>query len=215
MLLKEHEQEATKRDPFTTLQQEKGDIVYFGIHDLARQYKQNGSLPVLNMNKIEDKKGVITDADPIDQVVDVAVSKAPFHYGYRKLENDKDKSKRFMRDDGQMEVKISVSNLQDISHLVEDLEGKVWLVIDGNTTYQKGLMREIRRKEVERAHASEEPSHPKTRHYDDYEGEEFSVDEPEDDDVDYMYVAHFDPNITSKGFGWKHFNETRNYKKFC
>ncbi len=238
MALRE-QSENTSSDPFTTLQQKQGDIVYFGVHDLAKQYKQSNSLPMMSMDTIGEKKGEITDADPVDQVVSVAVTKAPFHYGYRKLEGKKEKMRRYMREDGQMEVQISVSNLIDISHLVSDSNSKVWLVIDGNTSYQKNLMREIRKKEVDRANNSpvidydddqdepqddqdNSPSHPPTRHYDDYEGEEFSLEDDEDeedkkeddDDKDYMHLAHFDPTMTSKSRGWKHFNETHRYSYY-
>lgn len=207
------EQQESTTDPFTTLQQKQGDIVYFGVHDLAKQHKQNGSLPMMTMEVIGRKQGEITDADPVDQVVKVSVDKAPFHYGYRKLEKDKDKMRRFMSEDGHLEVRISVSNLIDISHLV-DGEEKVWLVIDGSTKYQNNLMREIRRKEVARANAApapEESEYPKTRHYDDYEGEELSVED--EDEVDYMHVAHFDPT-SNNGKVWKHFNETKRYSYY-
>jgi hypothetical protein len=194
-------------DAFTSLDQKQGDIVYFGVHDLSKKYKQDGKLPEINLNDISGKKGEIIDADPIDQVVKVSVSKAPFHYGYRKLENEKDKMKRFMNADGQMEVKISVDNLKDISHLVNSDGPKIWLVIDGNTTYQKNLMREIRRKEMEKS--NNEPTSPATRHYDN--DDDLSIEEPE---VDYMHVAHFNPTITGKGYGMKYFNENKHYKSY-
>lgn len=191
------EQDESKCDPFVTLQQKQGDVVYFGIHDLSKAYKKYGALPKLNLSDIQQKQGEIIDADPVDQAVKVAVEKAPYHYGYRKLEGEKEKMRRYMRDDGKMEVKIQVSNLQEISHLVGDGNSTVWLVIDGNTKYQKDLMREIRRKEVERANSQKDM-------------EDFSVTEPEED-IEYMHVAHFNPSLVGKNGGWKYFTENRRY----
>lgn len=142
-------------DPFVTLHQKRGDYVYFGVHDLSKYYRDNGGLPNLNIQQAWPKMGQVVDADPIDQTVTVLSDKAPFHYGYKKLEDKSVREKRRARGETNATVKLPVNNLIPITHMFTGLGSNenVWLVIDGNTQYQQDLMREIRRREVERAHA--------------------------------------------------------------
>jgi hypothetical protein len=210
-------------DIFTKIPQEKGDIVYFGIHDLSKYYRENKKLPDLNLYDIFEKKGEIIDVDPANQQVKISMNKTPFQYGYRKLENEKDKMRRYMRADDKIEIKIPTSSLQDISHLI-DAEGlPVYLVIDGNTKYQKSLIQAIRKGEIKKAN---QPKSPSTRHYDKYDGGDFTLEDEdddkydssdftlEDDDKEETHVAHFDPSISSKSRNWRMFTETRRYEYY-
>lgn len=184
-------------DPFTTIPQKQGDAIYFGLHDLSRSHRETGSLPNLTMAQIGSKMGEITNADPIDQSITVSVDKAPFHYGYRKLESPKDKSRRFMDAEGKMSIKIPIGSLQNISHLMGDGDKSIWLVVDGNAKYQQGLMKEIRRKEVEKA-----ASNAATRLY----GHPALPQAPEPEEEYSLDLAHTKPVSN-----WKHHTDTRQY----
>jgi hypothetical protein len=139
-------------DPFTTLLQKAGDIAYFGVHDLHKFHKKHGSLPNLELDQIETKSGHIVNADPVNQTITVATKRAPYHYGYHKLEDDKAKAKRKTDAEGNVLVTIPTSHLQNVSHMFGDgSDQTVWLVVDGGTKYQQGLMKEIRRQEVQKA----------------------------------------------------------------
>ena len=142
-------------DPFITLQQKAGDVAYFGVHDLAKFYKANKSLPTLGMDQIQLKTGQVVDADPVNQTITVATQQAPYHYGYRKLDGS---AKKKTDEQGQNLVTIPVTSLQNVSHMFDQQpEGAIWLVVDGNTKYQQGLMRAIRKEEFQKAHASQQP----------------------------------------------------------
>lgn len=148
-------------DPFISLQQKQGDFVYFGVHDLARQYKETGSLPKLDVDTLMKKIGQCVDADHVEQTVKVYCEQDPFHFGYHKLETADDRKKRRSKmEDGTHEVDLPVSSLQDITHMFggkeEVGEHKIWLVIDGQSKFQQNLMREIRKKEVGKRKEAEE-----------------------------------------------------------
>lgn len=191
---------------------QKGDLVYFGIHDLSKYYRENGSLPSLSLFDIFDKKGEIVHVDPVSQRATLILEKTPFYFGYRKIESDRDKEKRYMRKDGKIEIKIPIVNLENMSSIMNDDSIPVYLVIDGNTKYQKNLMKALRRKELERIQIINQPSLPITRHYDNFEGENFSFDDI--DDLDQMCYENFDPNINSKSRKWKYFNSNKKYKYY-
>lgn len=194
------------QDGLIKVPQREGDIVYFGIHDLSKYYRENQKLPYLELYDIFAKKGEILSIDTAKHEVVIAVDKSPFQFGYRKIDsNNKQKNNK-------IEIKIPLHYLQDITHLT-DGDLKIYLVIDGNTKYQKKLIDAIRRKEIKKS--KQKPS-PKTRHYDDNEGEDFCVDDDEDEELsrEEMHVAHFNPSILSKSHSWKIFNETKSYKYF-
>jgi hypothetical protein len=196
----------TSNNIFTSLPHNKGDLVYFGIHDLSKGYRANGQLPTLSLFDIFDKKGEITNVDPIRQTISLSTDKPPFNYGYRKLETDK--TKRFMRDDGKIEIKIPAYNLQNITHIMEDDTIPVWLVIDGNTNYQKELMKAIRRNEIKRIEKENLPQQPVTRHYDQFDGDELCIENTDNS------LCSFDPSITSKTRVWKQFQKTARYRSY-
>ncbi len=153
-LVNEYDLNGSQVDPFITLHQKSGDLVYFGIHDLAKSYRENNVLPELNQQEIADKLGQIVDADPVDQTVTVQTHQAPWHYGYKKLEDKRtrDKRKQMSQDPSeQAQVKIPVKSLMPITHMMKGSQSNLWLVIDASTKYQEGLIREIRKKEFERA----------------------------------------------------------------
>ena len=131
-------------NPLLNLQQQDGDKVYFGIHDLNRYYKTHNCIPPLEFADIMDKTGEITDIDPVDSEITVHVEKDPFQFGYHSLENKSQRDRRKKKNEG---VKIPAGNLIDVSHLI-DGDHKVWLVVDQKTKYQSGLMKQIRKKEM-------------------------------------------------------------------
>jgi len=156
---KEWAKEATKsriNNPFVSMQQNQGDLVYFGVHDLANFYKENGHLPNLTAGQISNKLGKITNADHVNQTVRIITHQEPYKFGYRKLETTKDRElrKRMMHKTGNnfTEFNIPITYLQNISHMLTDQQmlngGKLWLVVDGNTKFQQNLMKEIRKKEL-------------------------------------------------------------------
>ena len=198
---------------FAKVPQEKGDIVYFGIHDISRYYREHDKLPDLNLYDVFEKKGEIIEVDPVSEIVKISMNKTPFQYGYRRLENEKDKMRRYMIADDKIEITIPISNLQDISHLFEGNDVPVYLVIDGNNKYQKSLIKEIRKNEVKK---SNQIKMPFTRHYEKYDGGEFAIedDEEEKEEKEEMHIAHFDPSIMSNSRGWKIFTESKVYKYY-
>ena len=152
-LLKESIVENNGYDPFTNLHQKQGDIVYFGIHDISKYYNQNGNLPDIDLGQVSGKSGQIVNANPIEQTVTVATQKPPFSYGYHKIESDKNKQNRKVDQNGMILITLTVAHLQDISNIVIGSQGKrIWLVVDSNTKYQQNIIKEIRKKEIEKSH---------------------------------------------------------------
>lgn len=228
-------------NPFVTLQQKAGDIAYFGVHDLSKYYKQNGRLPDLDPGMLQMKAGEVVNADPIEQTITIATNRAPFHYGYHKLEDEKARTNRKTDDQGRMMVKIPVTHLQNISHMMNGVEdGNIWLVVDGNTKYQQGLMKEIRRKEIERAHGGQ-PQQPQSMGFDQpnsnqqpqmppapapMPGNNAPTMPPSDDEqkpmkpmwkmqgreVVPLQVAHYVPTITSYDRHWKRYVDSKHYE---
>lgn len=143
-------------NPLINTHQKPNDLVYFGVHDLFNFYKENGYLPDLSINQIQNKIGTINDIDNINQSAKVITNKEPYKLGYRKLETTKDKEsrRRMMHKTGinHVELNIPVNYLQDVSSLVNEPLGdkKLWLVIDGKNNFQQNLIKEIRKKEAEK-----------------------------------------------------------------
>lgn len=137
--------------------QNKGDVVYFGIHDLSKKYRDQGFLEKLNLFNVFNKKGNIIDLNKINQTITIKLEKSPFEYGYRKLS-------KFLKNN---KIVVPASDLIDITYMIEDEIIPVYLLIDGSTKYQKNLIKAIRRKELEK---SNQPIQPKTRHYDEFDG---------------------------------------------
>ncbi len=147
-----------RQDPFLSMQQHAGDFVYFGVHDLARFYRENGYLPNLQMQKIVNKVGQIVDADPVEQTVTIATSRDPYHFGYKRMEDTATRQKRKQKGETTAKVTVPVAHLQNINHMLAGapVTQTLWLVVDGNTPYQQNIMREIRKKE----HARTQPMQP-------------------------------------------------------
>jgi hypothetical protein len=159
-ILRENANDPTKQlpvgyNPFTSLLQQQGDPVYFGVHDLSKFYRGNGTLPKLDIGQISPKSGVVVNADPIDQLITVAVKHKPYDLGYHKLEGQK--KSNVNPESGMYEIQIPVKSLEKVTHLFGDGEESrsIWLVVDGNTKYQNNLMRAIRKKEIEKSHMSQ------------------------------------------------------------
>lgn len=189
-----------------------GDIVYFGIHDLARIYRDTGSLPTLKLFDVFEKKGEITKVDPVGQTVSLVLQKTPFYFGYRKLDSELCGTKKYLKKDDKLEIKLPISNLECMTSIMEDDTIPVFLVIDGNTKYQKRLMRALRNKELDRIKKLNIPDLPVTRHYDNFEGENLSFDDV--DDLNENITEGFDPSLISKSRKWKYFNSNKNYKYY-
>jgi hypothetical protein len=186
-----------------------GDLAYFGIHDLSKNYRENGFLPTLKLFDIFDKKGEISKIDPVGRTVTLILNKSPFYYGYRKLDSDLNGTKKYMFKNGKVELKIPISSLELMTSIMEDDSIPVFLVIDGNTKYQKNLMRALRNKEIERVKNKNITPQPCTRHYDQFEGDNFSFD-----DVDEICTEGFNPCLTSKLHKWKYFTADKRYKYY-
>jgi len=157
-------------DLCTAMSQNKGDIVYFGIHDLSKIYRDQGFLEKLNLFNVFDKKGEIIDLNPINQTITIKLEKSPFEYGYRKLSKCLKNNK----------IIVPANDLINITYMIEDEIMPVYLLIDGSTKYQKNLIKAIRRRELEK---NKEIHQPKTRHYDDFDG--CIIDASDDNPVDF------------------------------
>jgi len=198
-------------NPLLDMTQQEGDKVYFGIHDLDRYYKTHGGIPSLEFADIMNKCGEITETDPVESDVFVSVPKDPFHFGYHALENKSQRDRRKKRGDN---VKIPASSLIDISHLI-DGEHKVWLVVDGKTKYQSGLMKQIRKKEM-KSYMDKEIANTN-----------FVLDD-EDNPLDlgievgykfmnrevepfYQFTSSFDPSIQKHESSWKYHLDNKKY----
>jgi hypothetical protein len=145
-------------NPFLYLNQKPDDLVYFGVHDIAREYKQNGELPRLGINVVAQKMGRIIDADPVKQTVKIVTQNDPYRYGYHKLETPEDRLKRKSARGGSYEISVPASKLVHINDLLgtEAMLGdrNLWLVIDSNTQSQGKLIQMIRAKE----HQKQQPA---------------------------------------------------------
>ena len=195
-------------DGFIKMPCDIGDFVYFGIHDLARNYREKGCLPTLSLYDIFDKKGEIIKIDPVGQTATLLLEKTPFSYGYRKLDASlQDGSKKYLRKDGKIEFKIPVENLKSIVSIMEDDVIPVHLVIDGDTKYQKKLMMALRRKEIERIKKGQQADLPATRHYDDFEGEDFTFED--EDEINESFVENI-----NKFKKWKYYSDNKKYKRY-
>ena len=226
--LKEH---TGQLDPFVTMQQEAGDFVYFGIHDLSRMYKQTGQLPDLNQQEISDKLGKIVDADPVNQTVSVETLQAPYKYGYKKLEGKQAQNKRKQDVPGApAQVTIPVNSLMPITHMISTGSPvNLWLVVDSNTKYQAGLVKAIRKKEFEKSHGMEMPEptgyNPVTpdaqqqflsqgRHIiSNPQYKSTPTQMPVTDEEDY-HLENFDSSILSYDRYWKYHDDHRKYRYY-
>jgi hypothetical protein len=210
-------------DPFTTMQQKAGDVAYFGVHDLSKFYRSNKVLPQLNDNEIQSKSGEVVTADPVKQTISVAVTKAPYHFGYHKLENKESRSNRKLDDLGRMLVTLPVAHLQDITHMFPGTSpGRVWLVIDGNTKYQQNLMQAVRRSEIQKAHGTPAPVQSnmapaqvqQTPARTDGYVPRYQMQGREVTPIP-LQTANFDPSILSYDRFWKTHNDCKRYDYFA
>jgi hypothetical protein len=190
-----------------------GDIAYFGIHDLAKKYREIGHLPTLKLFDIFDKKGEIVKIDPISQTATLVLEKTPFYFGYRKLDSDLCATRKYLKKDNRLEIKLPISYLEAMTSIMEDDAIPVFLVIDGNTKYQKNLMKALRNKELQRINKMMANEPPATRHYDHLEGDNFSFDDI-DDLKEEQIKENFDPGITSKSRKWKYFISRKKYNYY-
>lgn len=216
-------------DPFIMLDQKAGDFVYFGVHDLAKSYKLNGFLPDLDLQEMSAKLGQIVDADPVNQTVSIQTHRSPWYYGYKKLEDQRTRDKRKNAAEP-ASVKVPVKSLIDINHLMTgtQLGHNLWLVIDTTSKYQDNLMREIRKKEFERANTTQIPrpiTHDPVnqasqnqflvqgRHIVSNPQHAKSVPTLPQDDLSLDF-ANFDPTILSYGRCWKTHSDTKRYQYY-
>ncbi len=135
-------------NPFTAVSQQKGDTLYFGIHDLAKKYRDHELMPKISQEDLSGKCGEVLSVCPVNQSITVAVDQSPFHLGYRKLHASRKKRRKYMRVDGKAEITLSNANLINISDIVDGAKAPVWLVVDGDAKYQKRLLKAIRKGEA-------------------------------------------------------------------
>lgn len=219
-------------DPFITMQQQAGDFVYFGVHDLSKMYKQSGQLPDLTQQDVSHKLGKIVDADPVNQTVTIETLQAPYKYGYKKLERKSDQNKRKADLPGSpVQVTIPVNSLMTITHMMNTkMPMNLWLVVDANTKYQAGLIKAIRKKEFERAHGMEMPEpngynpvSPDAQQQFLAQGRQLmpNPQHPQNktptqmpmEDEDY-HLESFNPSAISYDRCWKYHSDNRKYKYY-
>lgn len=203
-------------NPLLTMQQEEGDKVYFGIHDLDRYYKIHNTIPPLEFADIMDKTGEVSEVDPVDCKVSVVVDKDPYHFGYHNLESKFQRDRRKKKGEKAI-LKIASDCLIDVSHLI-DGEHKVWLMVDSKTKYQSALMKQIRRKEM-RSYMDKETADG-IYHLDDSgneldlgfeSGYEFKNREVE---PFFRFNPTFDPSVQKNESSWKYHLDTKNYNYY-
>lgn len=185
----------------------KGDIVYFGIHDLSKKYRENNCLPNLSLYDVFNKKGEISSLDPISQMLIVSLEESPFNLGYRRLNACQNYNSK------KLQVKIPSSYLQNITHIMEDDSINVYLIIDGETKYQNKLLKYLRKREIDKLKNSDHKQFA-TRHYDEFEGDDFYLDDSEDFKNENTSYFNYNPNLLSKQRGWKYFKDNKVYKSY-
>jgi len=129
---------ADQRGSFAYFDQQPGDKVYFGIHDLTKYFNQHGNLPPrLSPEMLQGKLGEIDDADQANSALIVLVDQPLRSLGYNKLSDQQPK-----RGVKPGTVRIRKHNLEDISSWVGTGD-RVWLVVDQDAIHQRGLYRAI------------------------------------------------------------------------
>lgn len=190
-------------DSFVDVPQKKGDFVYFGIHDLSKQYREEQQLPKINPDNLMKKIGQCVNADGVDRTITVYCEKDPFHFGYHKLEDAESRKKRHSKmEDSTHELTLPISSLIDITHLLEDNydigENKIWLVIDSKSKFQQDLIKEIRKKEISKR------------------GPDMSIDIDDEDNEEYPHMAidHHDRLMMGLGQSFKTSNDSLSKRYF-
>lgn len=216
-------------DPFMSIPQKQGDFAYFGVHDLAKYYKQTGQLPgELDPQMIMSKMGQIVDADPVNMSVTIYSEQDPFHFGYRKLENRTQRSKRKKKmermEDKTVQVNLPTAYLQDITHMMGGGAGlnghRLWLVVDARTQFQQALMREIRKKEAQKSQGLNPPvppmDSPDQTQYSMTNREVFPTQQGDNpfDDIPNLDVAHHDLSFMSPDRLWKRHTDIKIYEYY-
>lgn len=145
---------------FSYFEQKQGDMVYFGIHDIMKAVKETGDLPpLIDPSQVIAKGGQIVEADPTTESLIVTTQQAPWHYGYRNLEDTRSRQNRAKKGIEIIKVPIPKYFLEDISAWVPGAGAggrRVWLVIDRSTSLQKKLHQLIIRKRMEREQQSQQ-----------------------------------------------------------
>jgi len=134
-----------------------GDLVFFGIHLLAKYNKENGSFPRLTLgqageNAIDVSSMVtpIMEVDPLRHEVLVEPQKSPFSMGYRTPAlNSRDRQNR---------IHIPVALLPSkVTHLFDGESKSIWLLISNNK-YQGNLILKLRKfEQMQSKQAPQEP----------------------------------------------------------
>lgn len=137
--------------------QNPGDLVFFGIHLLNRQYNELGKFPFVSLggsdpDRIDISRHVteIVESDPVRRTVIVKPDRTPYAMGYRnKHLNTKNRRGQFH---------IPSKQLEDVTFLLpkESQSKTLWLVI--NNSYQKNLAASLRRRELAARQAQENPA---------------------------------------------------------
>jgi hypothetical protein len=197
---------------FLDIPQKVGDIVYFGIHNLSKYYRENNKLPKIDLYEIFSKKGEISKIDPAGSSVTISMDCVPREYGYRKLENGSCNSRKYMSAGSlsKFSIKVPISYLTDISHML-DGDISIFLIIDGETNYQKKLLKIIKNKEINKS--KNKTFNPLTRNYDPYEGENLHIKDL-DEKEEELHLCNFDPSFLSHSRGWSRFSKDKKYNYY-
>lgn len=127
--------------------QNPGELVFFGIHLLNRQYNELGKFPFVAFDSSEpDRIDIsryvteIIESDPVRRTVIVKPNRTPYAMGYR--------SKHINTMNRRGQIHIPSKQLEDVTFLLpkESQSKKLWVVI--NNDYQKDLAASLRRKEL-------------------------------------------------------------------
>lgn len=148
-------------NPFAKFQQKEGDFVYFGVHEMARAFRETGQIPRLDVNQVLGKSGRIVDADPINMTLTIATDQDPYKFGYHKLSLSQRRGRPI---GGTTKIKIPFGNLEQITHMLptgEQLSGqRLWLVVDGSTKHQEKLRRAVRAAEEAQKKTTQQHAQP-------------------------------------------------------
>jgi len=128
--------------------QNPGDLVFFGIHLLNRQYNELNQFPFLSLGPSADPDRFdisqyvteIVESDPVRRTVIVRPNRKPSQMGYL--------SKHVNKTDRRGQYHIPSTHLEDVTFLLpkESQSKRLWVVI--TNPYQRKLAASLRKREM-------------------------------------------------------------------
>jgi len=128
--------------------QSPGDLVFFGIHLLNRQYNELNQFPFLSLGLSREPDRIdisqyiseIVESDPVRRTVIVQPNRKPSQMGYL--------SKHINKTDRRGQYHIPSTHLEDVTFLLpkESQFKKLWVVI--TNPYQRKLAASLRKREM-------------------------------------------------------------------